>query len=247
MEEGRQTHWIPLADLMTGLMMVFLLITVVSLSKVTRTTTLVVQEYVQTKEDLKQALIEEFSKDLEQWDAELLGDMTIRFNNPATLFATGSSSLSPKFQNILIDFLPRYIDILQQDKFEPYISGIRVEGHTSSFWRNIDYNIGGEEADYQKMSSAQKSYINNLSLSQQRSASVVQFALTVHNLQSQEAWMREKITANGLSSSRLIKKNGITSEALSQRVEFKVVLKSDEVVQEIYNMEQARQQQNQTK
>ena len=33
MESSKQTHWIPLADLMTGLMMIFMLITAIYISK----------------------------------------------------------------------------------------------------------------------------------------------------------------------------------------------------------------------
>ena len=61
MEASKQTHWIPLADLMTGLMMIFMLITAIYISKVDPTTTLVLDEYKVVREDMKLALQQEFS------------------------------------------------------------------------------------------------------------------------------------------------------------------------------------------
>ena len=77
--QGSQTHWIPLADLMTGLMMVFMLLTAAFMLRVEQTTTLVIKEFEETKRDMTQALQQEFKDDLKQWNADFLGDMTIRF------------------------------------------------------------------------------------------------------------------------------------------------------------------------
>ncbi len=99
--QSNQTHWIPLADLMTGLMMVFMLLTAAFMLRVEQTTTLVIKEFEETKRDMTQALQMEFKNDLKQWNADLLGDMTIRFNDPTVLFATGSSQLRPEFKQVL--------------------------------------------------------------------------------------------------------------------------------------------------
>ena len=107
MEDSGNSHWIPLSDLMMGLMMVFLLIATLYMMRVEQTTTLIVKEYQVTKENLQRALQETFDSNFEQWDAELLGDMTIRFNNPEVLFKTGSDKIRPKFAEILEDFIPK--------------------------------------------------------------------------------------------------------------------------------------------
>lgn len=60
---------------MTGLMMVFMLLTAAFMLRVEQTTTLVVKEYEVTKRDMQLALQKEFAKDLKQWNAEILGDM----------------------------------------------------------------------------------------------------------------------------------------------------------------------------
>ena len=210
MESSKQTHWIPLADLMTGLMMIFMLITAIYISKVDPTTTLILDEYKVVREDMKLALQQEFSEDFKQWNAVLLGDMTIRFNNPNVQFASGSSELRPEFQALLKDFFPRYMKIVRGEKFNKAVKEIRIEGHTSSFWKGA---------------SISDAYFLNMDLSQQRTRSTLKFIMGLPVFQSDEEWLKEHITANGLSSSRpIIKKPKSTQEdEVNQRVEFRIV------------------------
>ena len=210
MEASKQTHWIPLADLMTGLMMIFMLITAIYISKVDPTTTLVLDEYKVVREDMKLALQQEFSNDFKQWNAVLLGDMTIRFNNPNVQFASGSSDLRPEFQALLNDFFPRYMKIVRGEKFKKAVKEIRIEGHTSSFWK------GASTSD---------AYFLNMDLSQQRTRSTLKFIMGLPVFQTEETWLKEHITANGLSSSRPIIKNPKSSQddEINQRVEFRIV------------------------
>ena len=210
MEASKQTHWIPLADLMTGLMMIFMLITAIYISKVDPTTTLVLDEYKVVREDMKLALQQEFSNDFKQWNAVLLGDMTIRFNNPNVQFASGSSELRPEFQALLKDFFPRYMKIVRGEKFKKAVKEIRIEGHTSSFWK------GASTSD---------AYFLNMDLSQQRTRSTLKFIMGLPVFQTEETWLKEHITANGLSSSRPIIKNPKSSQddEINQRVEFRIV------------------------
>ena len=210
MEGTKQTHWIPLADLMTGLMMIFMLITAVYISKVDPTTTMVLDEYKNVRENMSLALQNEFAKDFKQWNATLLGDMTIRFNNPKMQFASGSSDISPEFQAMLKDFFPRYLKILRSDKFRSSVKEIRIEGHTSSFWKGV---------------SERDAYFLNMELSQQRTRSTLKFLMSLPQFQSDEAWLKEYITANGLSSSRPIVKNpkSEVEDEINQRVDFRIV------------------------
>ena len=210
MESSKQTHWIPLADLMTGLMMIFMLITAIYISKVDPTTTLILDEYKVVREDMKLALQQEFSEDFKQWNAVLLGDMTIRFNNPNVQFASGSSELRPEFQALLKDFFPRYMKIVRGEKFKKAVKEIRIEGHTSSFWKGA---------------SISDAYFLNMDLSQQRTRSTLKFIMGLSVFQSDEEWLKEHITANGLSSSRPIIKNpkSTQEDEINQRVEFRIV------------------------
>ncbi|MDO9489197.1 MAG: hypothetical protein Q7J32_12540 [Sphingomonadaceae bacterium] len=220
MQEGGQTHWIPLADLMTGLMMIFMLVAAAFMLRVEQTTTMVVVEYQQTREDMELALQKEFADDLKKWNAELLGDMTIRFNDPTVLFATGSADLNPKFKAILTDFFPRYTRLVFSDKFRPAIKEVRLEGHTSTFWhRGVDERTA---------------YFRNMELSQLRTRTTLEYVMGLERDAQREAWLRERLTANGLSSSKPIRRaNGEIDELGSQRVEFRIVTNAEDSLERI--------------
>lgn len=218
LDGGKQTHWIPLADLMTGLMMIFMLITAVYIMRVERTTTLVVDEYREIRSQMHLALQQEFSKDLQAWNADLLGDMTIRFNNPNVQFSSGSSELKPEFRNLIADFFPRYIKIIQSEKFRPAVKEIRIEGHTSKFWRGVDES---------------EAYFKNMELSQQRTTSTLRYIMGLPVFKEEEQWFRQHITANGLSSSspRIPNPRTPAEDEANQRVEFKVVTNAAERIE----------------
>jgi outer membrane protein OmpA-like peptidoglycan-associated protein len=208
---GNQSHWIPLADLMTGLMMVFMLLTAAFMLRVEQTTTLVVQEYKETRNDMHRALQEEFKNDLKQWDAEILGDMTIRFKDPTALFPTGSSALSPKFKELLREFFPRYVRLITSPKYKDTIKEIRIEGHTSAFW------MTGTDS--------RSAYFFNMELSQARTRSALAFLLSLKEVERDQAWLLQHVTANGLSSSKpLVDASAPPRDQLAnQRVEFRIV------------------------
>ncbi len=220
MEVSKQTHWIPLADLMTGLMMIFMLITAVYITYVEKTTTLVLDEFKDIKSNMQLALQKEFKESFRQWDAELLGDMTIRFNNPNVQFSIQSSELKPEFQNLLRDFFPRYMKIIRSDKFKHAIKEIRIEGHTSKFWKDV---------------SPSEAYFLNMGLSQERTRSTLKFLMSLPIFKDDDDWFRQHITANGLSSSQPIIKNPktIKEDELNQRVEFRIVTNAADRLEQI--------------
>lgn len=219
-EQSNQSHWIPLADLMTGLMMVFMLLTAAFMLRVEQTTTLVVKEFEETKSDMLQALQKEFATDLKQWNAELLGDMTIRFNDPTVLFDTGSAELKPKFKAILKEFFPRYVALLTSDKYKATVKEIRIEGHTSVQWT--------------KETSPRNAYFLNMGLSQARTRSALEYVLNLAPVQKHEEWLIEHVTANGLSSSRPVSDSvKPTSVLANQRVEFRIVTNASDRMDQI--------------
>jgi outer membrane protein OmpA-like peptidoglycan-associated protein len=214
-----QSYWIPMADLMTGLMMVFMLIAISYMLMVEQTTTLIVKEYENTRQDLKKALQKEFSEKLKEWDAELLGDMTLKFKNPEVLFDTGKSTLKPQFKIILDAFIPQYLKVLNSEKFKSSIKEVRIEGHTSPRWNKGA--TGPEDA-----------YFKNMKLSQERTRETLEYVLNNPAAHAHLDWLRQVITANGLSSSHPIHVGGIETnpidESASQRVEFRIVTNSEE-------------------
>ncbi|GJA00577.1 hypothetical protein ECV0102_09250 [Enterobacter cloacae] len=211
-EQSNQSYWIPLADLMTGLMMVFMLLTAAFMLRVEQTTTLVVKEYEVTKRDMQLALQKEFAKDLKHWNAEILGDMTIRFNDPSVLFAIGSSELRPRFKEVLGKFFPRYISLLTSNKYKAAVKEIRIEGHTSAFWNGAN--------------DAKEAYFRNMELSQARTRSTLEYLMSLSKVQDNQKWLVQHVTANGLSSSHPLSHE--SSHAANQRVEFRIVTNASE-------------------
>jgi outer membrane protein OmpA-like peptidoglycan-associated protein len=206
-----QTHWIPLADLMTGLMMVFLLIAITYMVKVEAASQHIREIavlYERMKVELYDDLKREFERDFPRWAAEIDEDSTIRFKEPDVLFSTGSSEIKEKFKGILNDFFPRYVSILGSIKYRDAVEEVRIEGHTSSIWSNL---------------SSDQAYFQNMKLSQDRTRSSLQYVLALPAVRDDLPWLRGRITANGLSSSKAIKRpDGFEDYERSQRVEFRV-------------------------
>lgn len=207
----QETHWIPLSDLMTGLMMVFLLVSVVYMVKVDADAQKIREIavlYEQMKTELYDDLRREFDADLARWGAEIDPDVTIRFKEPEVLFDTGRADLKPRFKQILDEFFPRYVRILGSDKYRDVIQEIRIEGHTSSIWQGA---------------SPQEAYFSNMGLSQNRTRSTLQYVMGLPELEDRLPWLRSHVTANGLSSSkRVMNSDGTENITRSQRVEFRV-------------------------
>jgi len=218
-----EEHWIPLSDLMTGLMMIFMLISVISIAQVESSRTAmrqVAQQYTASRQDLHDALQTALGPDLQRWRAELKPDLTIRFNQPDMLFDTGKSILKPGFRRILDEFFPRYAAIIANPKFRAAIQEIRIEGHTSSAWNGA---ITEDDA-----------YFHNMELSQSRTRSTLEYVLLLPQIAEQKSWLTEKLTANGLSSSQTLKNpDGTENAEASQRVEFRIRTDADARIDEI--------------
>lgn len=218
-----EDHWIPLADIMTGLMLMFLLIAIVFMMQVQAEKAKIdgiATSYSNTRDMLYLDLDAEFRTDLPKWHARLDKEtLSIRFEEPKMMFDEGSDELKTEFQRILSDFFPRYVRIL--DKYRSSIDEIRIEGHTSSVWR------AGTPEDI--------AYIENMRLSQNRTLSALQYVLALEELANDRAWVKKLLTANGLSSSKLVLNAGTgeEDEAASRRVEFRVRTKADESLGEI--------------
>ncbi|MCI5105401.1 MAG: OmpA family protein [Pseudomonadales bacterium] len=213
LEAENEEHWIAVSDLMSGLMMLFLLIAVMYLVIVERKNDEIEQVvvlYEDLREELYQDLLAEFATDLPRWGAELDEDLRLRFTNTDLLFEEGESQLRPDFARILADFFPRYMAILSSDDYREDILEVRIEGHTSSSWSQA--------------SDSDDAYLRNMALSQERTRSALGYIMDLDAVAHEKDWLRQRLTANGLSSSQLILDAGGSEDAdLSRRVEFVVV------------------------
>ncbi len=226
-----ETQWISLSDMMTSLMLCFLLIGVVYMIKLKNTEKKM--EHVQSIEKLinatRQGIHAElktvFDENSKKWGAELSPDLTLRFVNPDSLFDTGQSILKPSYKNSLQEFFPQYIHTMMQEKYRNQIKEIRIEGHTSSKW--TDYTT------------SDVAYFLNMELSQRRTRETLDYLMNNTNLTDEEKdWLKRHFRAIGFSSAKPLNKNGepttnpLEEDAkMSQRVEFRVITNTDELLQ----------------
>lgn len=205
-ETDDSEQWAPVADLMAALMLIFMFIAIVFIR------TVVAAEDAHREECSKiyHILKTEFGGDFAKWDVELLEDLTIRFRNPEVLFEKGQSEVRPNFQKILKNFFPRYMDAVRDENLADDIREIRIEGHTSSEYGGLP-----------------DAYFLNMGLSQRRTRAILRFVLELPQAQEYAEWAISHITANGLSSSRLIlDSEGKEDKIRSRRVEFRLLTAS---------------------
>ena len=200
----KSTPWSSISDIMSGLMMVFLFISISYAYVAAEQSKTLEEQAEQLREQNEQIsglviewedynrliyedLNSEFGEQLEAWNAEIQQDtLSIRFKDPEILFATGRSDISPKFREILQDFWPRYVRVLQ--RYDESIREVRIEGHTSSEWGSV---------------SQDESYFKNMALSQSRTRSALQMCYSF-TPSAFLPWVRGNVTANGMSFSKLV-------------------------------------------
>lgn len=217
------SEWISISDMMAGLMMVFMLISITFMLQTEyekKAMADVALAYEKSKLDLNRALLEEFEDDLTRWGAEILPDTTFRFREPEVLFAVNSADIKAQFKTILDDFFPRYISILTRPEFYQDIEEIRIEGHTSSDWKGTQDRA--------------VAYINNAELSQERSFSVLDYVFNMDESNAERAWLVRVLRANGLSFAKpIFDAEQREDQERSRRVEFRVITKTEERIYEI--------------
>ena len=216
------------SDLMTGLMVIFLFVAIAYMMEVNKNQT-VLTDYVETKTKLHNKLVKEFEGDTAMWQMSIGKDLTMKFNNPQVLFASGSYELTPTFCKILNKFIPRYLNILLSDTtLAKNIREIRIEGHT-------------DDAPAPKFGN--NPFMANVALSQKRSYSVLEYIREMPSFLKRDKKVRDQLeywfTANGLSYGKAIDKDGNPiifshkpiDRAKSRRVEFRIVTTGEDVLE----------------
>jgi outer membrane protein OmpA-like peptidoglycan-associated protein len=227
----QEDHWVPLSDLMTGLMMIFLLVAIVFMLQVKRNEAKIIEaqnkvreiatRYTDLRGQLYDELSAEFKDDLPKWRASIKPDLTVRFEEPSVQFDTGAAAVKESFKSTLNSFFPRYIRILRSPKYADAIEEVRVEGHTSATWKNL---------------APEMAYYENMRLSQDRARSVLIHLFGIQAIRDDETlrWILARVTANGLSSARrIILPDGSEDIAGSQRVEFRVRTSAEDQLSKI--------------
>ncbi|XDZ71166.1 OmpA family protein [Alphaproteobacteria bacterium LSUCC0744] len=192
-KSSEDAGWLSLSDMMTVLMVLFLIISVtIAVTSSTRLNKFKrVLEYVSTQEDmlcekLEDNLLVNFSKRDLQIDCN---PIRIIFTNPNYEFEKNSDELTGDFKRALEIFFPIYLQTVDKWELRDLVDEIRIEGHTDS----------------------DGSYIYNMKLSQDRARNVLNFAIKLPELKKSEAyfqWSKSLLTANGLSFSRRLDQSG---------------------------------------
>lgn len=204
-------QWAPVSDLMAVVMLVFMLIAMILFINFD----LERRSSAERCEKTREMLDTEFRNDFHKWGAVLEEDLSFRFTNQRVLFDPESADINEKpwFADAIADFFPRYMRIIAEirERFGTReVMAVRIEGHTSS-----------------EYSGTVDPYIANLELSQDRARSIVQFALVLPESAQYKNTVHELVTANGLSSSKLIcTRDGKENRSASRRVEFKLLTNS---------------------
>ena len=227
---SQEDHWIPLSDLMTGLMMIFMLVAIIFMVQLKRDEAKIIASqnkvkdvallYTDLRAQLYRDLQSEFRDDVGKWHASITPDLAVRFQEPSVQFDTGMAIVKDSFKTILDSFIPRYINILYSPKYHDVIDEIRIEGHTSSIWTG----------DFEH------AYYENMRLSQERTRAVLMYVFSIPQLRNTKLiqWLLDRMTANGLSySHRLFLANGAEDILGSQRVEFRVRTKAEDQLEKI--------------
>jgi len=221
-----EDHWIPLSDLMTGLMMIFMLVAIIFMLQLKAKEKEVKdlgKNYTDLKSELCSELKAKFKDDERDLEVDPSCSLSIRFLNSDNQFDLGKAEVKPSFKEKLIAFFPKYLAILNSKKYRDFVEEVRIEGHTSRLWGNPPIP-------------AEQSYYKNMALSQDRSRAVLEYVLSIPTIREPENWnwLVTRLTANGLSGINPIRNpNGTINDALSQRVEFKVRTRSEAKLEEM--------------
>lgn len=235
--KGKKTEneWLPISDLMSVLMMVFVMISVFYMLQVKEDKDQIEEiavTYDRLQKDLFNELKKEFKKDLKKWNAEIDStNLSIRFlvpedfktGTPKIFFDPGDATIKPYGRRILNDFFPRFRKIIYSEKYRPTIEEIRIEGHTSSDWAGVNKD---------------RAYYKNMKLSQDRTRNVLEYTLESVKGRDEKNWFKEYLSSNGLSSSKLIQDSlGNENFLASRRVEFRIKTRAEQYILKIVNRE----------
>lgn len=233
MSSNQTSNWISLSDMMTGLMLIFLLIAVLVTMQITqeqKQRQQSVAEYQEIKDDIYTDLNEAFASKEDEWGISITRDLVIKFENPDLLFGTDEADLKEEYKVILDEFVPLYIGIVNKEEYKDRIKEVRIEGHTAD------------------VSDAYPTYMSTISLSQNRSNSVLEYVLESNFFRSLDNADQNKLrfwfSANGLGNGRTLDQNNQftyrTNAPISpnsRRVEFRILTDSETLIDEIFKQD----------
>lgn len=224
------SQWISLSDMMTWLMLVFLLISILVIAEIQekeKEQNRVLLEYSNVKIEIYKDLKKAFEEKQQDWDMTIDEDLTIKFSNPDVLFDANSSRIRVWFSEILDEFVPEYLEIINSKKYNEKITEVRIEWHAGKCLEN--------------------EYWICLNLSQWRANSVMQYIFQGNDFISLQDTEQERLkfifTSNWMSNWKnldsswayIFYSDNELDAQVSRRVEFRIVTNSEELVDELLN------------
>ena len=207
-----QSSWISLSDLMTGLMLVFLIIVVIMQENIYST----LVRYENTKQQIYEALNEKFAIEQKNQKITISQDLVVRFLDTEPLFEKDQAILSQRYKDVLDEFIPKYIEIVLDKKFVEHIQEVRIGGHTA------------------KRSAVHREYMDLVSLSQNRARAILQYLVSNESFRKlsddEKKTLRFKLMAIGFGDGRMVDEKGKFVQVSggqpsgkSRRVEFRIM------------------------
>ncbi len=229
-KKSDSNYWISLSDIMTGLMVIFLFISISYISQQNK----FVKDYTRTREKIYNELDTSFSDLFMDWDIEIDRDLSIRISDKRAYFDIQNYrekvNLRPEFERFLDLFIPKFLEIVTKEEYKNRIAEVRIDGHTGMQSYNENSNIY---------------YLHMVELSQKRSNAVLAYFLS-HPYYRElgddtKNRLRFWLTSNGLSYGKALDSNkeyvynseNPIDNTHSLRVEFKIVTTSEKVIQEM--------------
>lgn len=226
---AKMNVWLSVSDLMTGLMVIFLFIAIAYMTRVRDD----ISEYKDTKEKIYNSLKNKFTDgEIANGTISVNPDLSMRFLQATTLFASGQRTLPRSFEQTLDTVMPKYFDVLVNlnDTVKSKLKEIRIEGHTD--------NVGFPQIH-------KDPYRANLILSQERARNVLFYILDIIETksysQSDKLLLKHLLTANGYSYSRALDASGNEifrtqnkiDDDKSRRVEIRIITDEKAVLEKL--------------
>ena len=210
-EDNNQDNifWITMTDLMTALVLVFIVMFFYSYMSS-------YYEKIQGQLEQKKAA-DALEKTLEAQNIQASVDGTtgIVKISDLELFELNSYELSPRGKKYLDKFAPAYFNSLFTNEYlDKNIQKIIIQGHTDS-------------QTFKGKFSADEQYMKNMELSLKRAYSVANYMTGTQYNKSNGERLRKMIIVEGASFSSPVIENGKEDYAKSRRVELKLVMKND--------------------
>lgn len=225
-DQEENFSWISVSDVMTGLMVIFLFIAVaymIDVNKKQRFISGILDNYQNSRKNIAELLEANLGGDFDRWGAELDNmSLTIRFSGDNTQFEPSKDELSPGFEEVLDEFLPKYLAIISKPEVLDEILEVRIEGHAFESDEGFGKIFTG---------------------SQNRARNVLFFVRNHPSFKNLSSEIRKelefRLTATGMGSGRMVDKEGRfvvhtntpPCDYCSRRVEFTILIQSEKVIE----------------